>query len=660
MNFFEHQDRARRNTKLLVVLFLAACLCIVVAVDLVIATLAASAGTFPGAWILPGTQWFRQNMPLLVWTSLGTIAFIALASLYKTASLKGGGGRVAQGLGGTLVSRDARDPGHRRLVNVVEEMAIASGVPVPEVYLLEKEEGINAFAAGFTPGDAAIGVTRGCVDRLNREELQGVIAHEFSHILRGDMRLNMRLMGILFGILLIGVVGEGVLRSTFRGQRASRVSSSRRGGSGGLVVVAVGAALMAIGYIGVFFGRLIKAGVSRQREFLADASAVQFTREPQGIAGALKKIGGFAEGSRIHTHRAEEVSHMLFGARKPSFTSLLATHPPLVERIQAIDPTFRPAEFGRVAAEAAAIEAAALEEGVDAEAVRSMVSGLAGPVPSTAIGLTPDAVVEGLGNPAPEHIQYASTLLAAIPNSVRAAMGSPDGAAALLFALLLAGDDETRTRQLALIDKELGGAYGPPAARLYGDLRDLGPEFRLPLLDLAFPALKRSDLATSDRFLKVLDGLIRADGKVDPFEFVLSKLVRSHLLDAARPHRPRGGISLGARMEEVKTLLSVVAQLGQKDPVRARIAYDQGMHRMFGSHWPPYAPAESWVKAIEHALTRLDGLAIPAKRQLVEALAATVSQDGKVTVVEAELLRAVCETLHCPLPPLGAGIPSPV
>jgi Zn-dependent protease with chaperone function len=567
---------------------------------------------------------------------------------------------VAQGLGGTLVSHDARDPGRRKLVNVVEEMAIASGVPVPEIYLLEREPGINAFAAGFTPGDAAIGVTRGCVERLDRDELQGVIAHEFSHILKGDMRLNMRLMGILFGILLIGVVGEGLLRSTFRGRRVRHVSSRRRGGGGGLAVVAVGAALMLIGYIGVFFGRLIKAGVSRQREFLADASAVQFTRHPEGIAGALKKIGGFAEGSRVHAHRAEEVSHMLFGARKPSFTSLLATHPPLVERIRAIDSTFKQDEFERVAAEAAAIEAAAAGEAVDVEAVRSMMSGLAGPAPSTAIGVTPEGVVDELGNPAPEHIQYASSLLAAIPQSVRGAAGAPAEAGALIFALLLAGDEETRTRQVALIEKELGGAYGQPVAQLYGDLRDLGPELRLPLLDLAFPALKRSDLATSDRFPKLLDGLIRADARVDPFEFVLSKLVRSHLLDAARPSRPRSAIRLGTRIEEVKTLLSGVARLGHEDSVQARIAYDNGMHRMFGSHWPPYAPVESWVEALDRALTRLDGLATSAKRQLVEALAATISQDGKVSVAEAELLRAICETLHCPLPPLGARASSPV
>jgi hypothetical protein len=373
-----------------------------------------------------------------------------------------------------------------------------------------------------------------------------------------------------------------------------------------------------------------------------------------GIAGALKKIGGFAEGSGVQSPKAEEVSHMLFGARKASLTSLLATHPPLAERIRAIDPAFRPEQFQQVAVDAAAIEAAAAGEAVGVEGVRSMVSGLAGPVPSATIGVTPEAVGDEFGNPTPDHIQYAAGLLAAMPEGLRSAAGSPAGASALIFALLLAEEEGTRAQQLALIDKELGDAYGSSAARLHADVQDLGSEFRLPLLDLSFPALKRGDPEATERFLKVIDGLIRADARVDPFEFVLSKLVRSHLLDAARPHRTRGRVRLMSRMEEVQTLLSTVARLGQKDSRQARIAYDHGMHRLLGSHWPPYAPAEPWAAPVERALARLDGLAMGAKRQVVEALAATISHDGRVTVVEAELLRAICETLHCPLPPLSA------
>ncbi len=245
-------------------------------------------------------------------------------------------------MGGTLVPADVQDPLRRRLRNVVEEMAIASGVPVPEIYVLEEESGINAFAAGFTPSDAAVAVTRGTLELLDRDELQGVIAHEFSHILNGDMRLNIRLMGVLFGIMVLGLIGRLIVRG---GHHTSIISSRRDRGAP--VALVIGLGLMVVGGIGVFFARVIKAGISRQREYLADASAVQFTRQSSGIANALKKIGGYSEGSLIKSADPEEVSHMLFGTGA-RFCSLFATHPPLVARIQALDPSFRDTDFPRV------------------------------------------------------------------------------------------------------------------------------------------------------------------------------------------------------------------------------------------------------------------------------------------------------------------------
>ncbi len=272
----------------------------------------------------------------------GTLAVIAAGSLYKIWRLSDGGHTVAQLLGGRPVDPNTADPKERRVLNVVEEMAIASGLPVPTVYLLEREEGINAFAAGFTPQDAVIGVTRGALEILNREELQGVIAHELSHVFHGDTNLNLRLMGVLHGILVIALVGYFILRSTLR------VASSNR--KSGLVVVLpiAGLILLVIGYIGVFFGRLIKSAVSRQREFLADASSVQFTRNPQGIGGALKKIGGLSMGSLVMSPHAEQASHFFFsdgklGKLRSAFSGVthfqfLATHPPLAERIRRVDP----------------------------------------------------------------------------------------------------------------------------------------------------------------------------------------------------------------------------------------------------------------------------------------------------------------------------------
>ncbi|MFS8137654.1 MAG: M48 family metallopeptidase [Thermomonas sp.] len=320
MNFFEHQAAARRTSSRLVILFGLAVVGIVLAVDL-------------AAWIAT-----RGSPGMVAFTSVATLAVIALGSMYRISSLSGGGEPVALQMGGVPVPENTTDLDLRRLRNVIEEIAIASGVPVPKIYVLEHEDAINAFAAGYSPSDAVIAVTRGALDRLNRDELQGVIAHEFSHILNGDMRLNIRLIGILFGILMIGLIGRKIL---WHGR-----FSGRSKGAGAMFAAALVALI--VGYIGLFFGRMIKAGVSRSRESLADASAVQFTRQSQGLAGALKKIGGLEAGSRLNNRGdAEEVSHMLFG-EGVGFSGLFATHPPLLKRIQALEPGFRGEELERL------------------------------------------------------------------------------------------------------------------------------------------------------------------------------------------------------------------------------------------------------------------------------------------------------------------------
>ena len=316
MNFFERQAAARRSSMRLVVLFALAVLGIVLAVDF-------------AAYLAYGGGEPAEVGALLVFSSVVTLAIIGLGSLYRIATLRGGGEAVALQMGGVLVAGNSTDTQLRRLRNVVEEIAIASGVPVPKIYVLEHEAAINAFAAGYAPSDAVVAVTRGALDRLNRDELQGVIAHEFSHILNGDMRLNIRLIGVLFGILMLGLIGRHVLEL------------GRGRGKGAGAVMAAALIAMVVGYIGLFFGRMIKAGVSRTRESLADAAAVQFTRQTAGLAGALKKIAGLGEGSKLNVRGdAEEVSHMLFGDGV-GFSGLFATHPPLLARIQALEPQFR-------------------------------------------------------------------------------------------------------------------------------------------------------------------------------------------------------------------------------------------------------------------------------------------------------------------------------
>lgn len=324
MEFFEAQDRARRKTRLLVLLFILAVLAIIAIVYIVVYILTARRGA-PVMGI---------DLALLGIVAGGVIVLVGSGSGFRISQLRRGGPAVAELLGGKQVDPETSDPAERRLLNVVEEMALASGLPVPAVYVLEDQEGINAFAAGHTPEDAAVAVTRGALEILNRDELQGVIAHEFSHISNGDMRINVRMMGLLFGLLLLAVVGRILLGVGPAGGR-------RRGGDGRIALI--GLALIMVGFIGVFFGRLIQAAVSRQREYLADAAGVQFTRNPRGLAGALRKIrdseGMGGPGGRIWNPHAEEANHFFFARGVGGLISgLFATHPPLEERIRRLDP----------------------------------------------------------------------------------------------------------------------------------------------------------------------------------------------------------------------------------------------------------------------------------------------------------------------------------
>ncbi|MGC2166174.1 MAG: M48 family metallopeptidase, partial [Gallionella sp.] len=332
MNFFEAQARAKRQTGWLLLLFALAVAGLVVLTNLLV-----MAVIFFNRDIGSYTQltfWQRFDWGLFGIVSIASIAVILLGSTYKMLSLKGGGSVVAELLGGRLVPHNTDDPALRRLINVIEEMAIASGTPPPPVYLLD-DMGINAFAAGLTPYNAVIGVTRGAITYLSRDELQGVIAHEFSHIFNGDMRMNIHLMGVLHGILLIGLAGYYLLRVT----RFTTSSRSRGGGNAVIIVLVLGVGLLVIGYVGFFFGQWIKATVSRQREFLADASAVQFTRNRHGIAGALIKIGGATWGSRLESPSARQYCHAYFSDGVGGFLDgLFATHPPLEHRIKRIDP----------------------------------------------------------------------------------------------------------------------------------------------------------------------------------------------------------------------------------------------------------------------------------------------------------------------------------
>ena len=644
MNFFAHQEMARAQTRHMLLLFTLAVVCIVVAVDVVLMlTIGLGRSGLGGP--------FDYGALLLV--SLGVVAIIGSATLYRVATLRSGGSAVALGLGATPVPTDTSNFTYRRLRNVVEEIAIASGLPVPAIFVLEHEAAINAFAAGYSPSDAAITVTRGCLDKLTRDELQGVIAHEFSHVLNGDMRLNIHLMGVAFGILAISVIGRRIV--------AGGVGRSRGRNFGSVAFVGLG--LLAVGSIGVFFARLIKASISRQREYLADASAVQFTRQTEGIARALKKIGGLDEGSKLTSSSGEEVAHMLFGDGV-GYSSLFSTHPPLTDRIKRLDPGFDVSEFADIAADwewpVRVGEAGGEEASVAGFAparsahVESPTSKADMPYQDAQFAITVPGVVSQVGRPDQHDYAIGATLHARIPRSLRDAARSQEDVMSLVFALVLHQNAAPSTAQLMLVERNFDSGTSALVQRLATEAAQLHPMLRLPLAALAFPALRRRPRAELQVFVLTLKQLIDADGRVTLQEYCLAKLIEVQVIDALNPAAARvmGWQPLAQMTTDVHALLATVARFGHDDANAARRAYMLGLNEVLPQEKPDYAPPVDWALALDRALSRLDRLAPPAKELLVSGLTRAISADALINVSEAELLRTICAALHCPLPAL--------
>ena len=640
MDFFARQEAARRTTRWLLVAFLISVVLVVLAIDAVVVFLfgAAEPETSPAAAVLG--------------TSVVVLAIICGASLFKTLSLRAGGGAVARSLGGTRIERSTGDLALKRLHNVVEEMAIASGVTMPEVYVLENEDGINAFAAGNSPADAAIAVTRGAATRLKREELQGVVAHEFSHILNGDMRLNLRLLGWTFGLLAVAIVARTVLNNSPNVSRGSR-----KDGAGALMLAAL--AVMMLGYIGVFFGRLLQAAVSRNRERLADASSVQFTRNPTGLSGALLKIAGTHSGSRLVTPQAEEVAHMLFAAGLPR---LFATHPPIEERLKALDPSFRQENLPALAAEAArdaerqrAADTSRIPQSADEAGAAAFI-----PAPDRSVrGSAAHGIAALAGTMASENVRYAQSARDAVPEGLREFVQSADHARALVLVVLASKVPDVLTQQRRILESAYGAEFTTRVLGMQALADSLPPALRLPAIQQLFPALRRLSLRERQQLRDVVAALANADDRIDVFECCLTLLLASNLRDEMEAGPLHGSASLLQEIESIHTLFVILAVQGTGEDARARRAYEAGISVVLPEHRPPFREVAQWPKALGDSLARLTNLRPFAKKVLIEGLVHCIAHDQKLSVEEGELLRTVCAVLHCPLPPILAPQPAP-
>lgn len=627
MNFFEQQRQAKRRTVLLVILMTLAVFSLIA-----ITCLALTLPMEEVPYVL--RQYLTLDLRLVTVVSAVVLSIVLLGSVAKYSELATGGKVVARRLGGRLINHSARTLEEQRLLNVVEEMALASGTAVPSVYLLP-EPGINAFAAGFTPQDAVIGVTQGAISLLSRDELQGVIAHEFSHIYNGDMRLNTRLIAIVHGILVLGLTGGFILRKL---EKVDDVALRRLV----LLPFVVGMVLCVVGFAGSFFGNLIKASVSRQREFLADATAVQFTRNPQSISGALKKIGGYEQGSNIKAIRAAEFSHLYFGAGvSTAIDGMLATHPELSERIRRIDAHWD-GSFPTIEAPAlAAMDVATVLPVSDA------FSGL--PAAATAVLYDVSAVqasIAMIGSPQPEHITEARRLLEDIPQALKLAARSTDGAEALLYGLVLSPSAPLLAMQLETLQPQVDSAVFNTLDLLRESLSTLNPGLRLPLLDLAIPSLKQLGKKTFAAVKRNVSLLIEADNDVDLLEWTLLRIVERNVEGAPAVQFKFG---LFQCADELTVLLGTLANAGQPDPKDALAALEyawEGLPFERGHELP------SELENLEAALKRLRHLMPEEKPALLNALVRCVEHDGKVTVAEAQLMRAIADLLDCPMPPV--------
>lgn len=641
MDFFESQEQARRKSGVLVFLFFLATAGIVLTVYLLVfLLLLADADSASGAW-----NEMLGMADLLAMLGGLILAIIGLGTIFKMVQLRSGGAAVAELLGGRPLPPDAREPHERRVLNVVEEMAIASGLPVPPVYLLDKEEGINAFAAGLSPGDAVIGVTAGTAKLLSRSELQAVIGHEFSHILNGDMRLNIRLMSVIHGLVILGLAGRVLLRVAAFGGSGSR---DRKGSA---IPMLLGLSFMIIGSLGMFFGSLIKAAVSRQREYLADASSVQFTRDAGAMAGALKKIGALAQGSRLENPNAPQASHMYFAQGvNVLMASMFATHPPLEERIRRVDPAWdgtfpapRQAERTETPASAERTDDFALAP--DAAAPASLAFSGNVSVPD------PRQLVATIGQLDAAHMEHARHVRQIIPRALTEAARDPDQAQGVVFSLLMAAREDVARSQFAVIEN----GYGPEMSAAVRRLAETAPDraLRLPVLDLCFPALRRMPFDRYPLFKSVLLDLIKADGRIGLFEWALHRAVLRHLEPAFNVSAKKrlGHASLAGMTREVSLILSALAHVGDHAG-GPESAFAQGV-RILELPSAVFLPrSDCGIQALDQAVNKLNSLKEKGRRKLITACAAVVAANGKVSPSEGEVLRAVCDALECPMPPL--------
>lgn len=631
MDFFAQQEKARQYTKVLLLYFLIAIVFIVVAVNVVIYYFFIALESYP----YTPQDWFSDGV--VYYITAATCLLILSGSVYRWLKLKSGGHAVAAMVGAKRIDLHTSDTQQRQFINVVEEMSIASGVPVPGLYIMQDEAGINAFVAGYLPTEAVMVVTCGAIENFSREEMQGVVAHEYSHILNGDMQINIRLMAMLAGILMISSLGKILIS----GRRRSY--NSRNSGGG---MLALGFLLILVGSLGVFMGRMIKAAVSRQREFLADAASVQFTRNPSGIASALNTINEVSAGSKIKSSYAEDMSHMCFAqAFNAMMSNWLATHPPLTERIKRIDPSF----VARI--KARKFTKTIRSSGGASVAVNGVVAFASGAEPEP---VSAREFSETAGKVDQSHIQFAQEIHQSFSDELMLAVHSADSAKLIVLTMILL--KMNLHDGLKYLEPYLNSNDKAVILKFCSELNGLENFQRLPLFELLLPTLKQMDDVDKVEHLILCEKLIKSDKRYTLFEFTLLSMLKAHLSATSAKSVKTRFFSFKPLQKELQLLFSVMVYSGESNHKNRSKIYQQTMQQFLAGNKQTgeglLALKEISPAKISAALKSLAQMSPLLKKSVIEASADIAMHDGSLKYTEAEFLRVIADLLACPLPPL--------
>jgi len=674
MNFYKAQDQARKQTSWLLFLYFLSVVSIVLITNICFAIFVwysnpsnlSHVHLQPIASFSALVEWFKHIVIGLgwykfLWVTGLVCGVIGISMGFKWASLRSGGRVIAESLGGRVLAPNTNDALERRLLNVVEEIALASGVPVPPVYIMDDEQGINAFAAGLSYEDAVIGVTRGTLECLNREQLQGVIAHEFSHILNGDMLLNMKLLAVLHGILMISEAGRTIMRHSSR----RSYSHSRRDANGGFFIF--GLCLFLIGWLGQFFGDLIKSAVSRQREFLADASAVQFTRNPEGIGGALKKIGGYGAQSKIQHSAAHEVGHLFFSSAYKSFLSLFSTHPPLEERISRVLPSWN-GRFTRYRKETdKTVEDTNYSENASASFIgsSSAVTSQFTDSSSAEKVLGKKSVSNYDGKPVEftlevdqdlEPLQVRPSSSDELYSKARTLAHEPLGAVSLVLSALMDDDKTVLNKQLLIIEQNQKKwlSASKDAKRLLDQLQaqaNAAGKSSLQLLEMAIPSLKQISLKQYQLLREIMTQMVQADGRVALLEWVIYQLVCQYCdrhFGLSKPQKPKyKTVKQLSSIYEI--VLSRVVHYGGGQNDDKSKAFN-GACNVAGTYTIKLLPIELCSQAKFTRAVYALGQAYPLlKPRLIKGLISAAQSDAYINDHERQVIRGIAAVMDCPL-----------